>query len=371
MKRNFTLICLILQSIFCLNAQTTSGLEGIIVERYYVSDANDTVANATDGRLPVGSVTYRVFVDMLPGYKLQALFGLPAPNFHELKFSTTTLFFNNEDRGAITPTYTKTQAKGASVMLDSWVSMGAACTGNHGILKTEDDGVANVVNTNSPLMLQNANPSAGIPLTIQDGLIVKTFNPQTVTLVGITNTELALVDNTNDTANGKSFVTSNGSIAALAGAVGPDTIVNKVLIGQFTTDGVFSFQLNLQLGTPTGGTQQFVAVNPVGNEILFPALNYSSALEIRKISNTLNAFELFPNPGESTLKILIQSNNSNAVNNNVAIYDILGRKIIEQNIGKLGVSNVETIDVSSLKTGKYIVELNLDGVRTSKKYIKN
>src|SRR6185295_15896533 len=106
------------------------------------------------GTLPAGSVTYRIFADMLPGYKFQAAYGVPA---HTLLMSTTTSFFNNEDRGATTPTYTKTQAKANSVMLDSWLSVGAACVSNFGILKSEDNvaaGGANVVNSNSPQILQ-------------------------------------------------------------------------------------------------------------------------------------------------------------------------------------------------------------------------
>ena len=78
-------------------AQAQNGLEGIVVEKYYIATQAD--ANASVGTLPVGSVTYRVYADMLPGYKFQALYGNVA---HPLKFSTSTSFFNNEDRGATT-----------------------------------------------------------------------------------------------------------------------------------------------------------------------------------------------------------------------------------------------------------------------------
>src|SRR5436190_1343744 len=95
-------------------AYAQNGLEGIVVEKYYVSDANDTTANGTGGVLPVGSITYRIYVDMLPGYKFQAAYGVDvAPTNvvstgdHELRIETTTLFFNNEDRGATTPGFTK------------------------------------------------------------------------------------------------------------------------------------------------------------------------------------------------------------------------------------------------------------------------
>ena len=67
-----------------------AGLENIIVEKYYVSNAAD--AGGSMGTLPVGSVTYRIFADLLPGFKFQALYGIPT---HELRFETTTSFFNN------------------------------------------------------------------------------------------------------------------------------------------------------------------------------------------------------------------------------------------------------------------------------------
>jgi len=249
-------------------SQAQNGLEAIVVEKYYVSDATDNGGSVGD--LPVGSVTYRVYVDMLPGYKFQAAYGLPG---HELILSTTTAFFNNEDRGATTPTYSKTQARGNSVMLDSWFSAGAALAGSYGILKSEDNvlnGGATVVNNTVPIMLQNADASAGIAISVQDGIYTTTPAPEAVTFVGFTTAELDVFDATSNAGN--SINTTNASWASLNGSSGPIASTNKVLIGQFTTDGVFSFELNIQIGTPTGGAENYVAKNPVGAEILFPGL---------------------------------------------------------------------------------------------------
>ena len=249
-------------------SQAQNGLEAIVVEKYYVSDATDNGGSVGD--LPVGSVTYRVYVDMLPGYKFQAAYGLPG---HELKLATTTAFFNNEDRGATTPTYSKTQARGNSVMLDSWFSAGAALSGSYGILKSEDNvlnGGATVVNNTVPIMLQNADASAGIAISAQDGIYTTTPAPEAVTFVGFTTAELDVFDATSNA--GSSINTTNASWASLNGSTGPIPSTNKVLIGQFTTDGVFSFELNIQIGTPTGGAENYVAKNPVGAEILFPGL---------------------------------------------------------------------------------------------------
>lgn len=246
------------------SARAQNGLEAVIVERYYVSNAAD--AAGSTGVLPAGSVTYRIFVDLLPGYTFQAAYGVAG---HELRFQTTTAFFNNEDFGATTPTYSKNNARFNTTMLDTWLSGGAACAGNFGILKAEDNvasGGSTVVNANG--ILQNTDPSAGIPLTQQDGLW--TAATQSVTLLGFTPAELATLDNTSNA--GSLISTTNASWAVLGGATGPTT-ANKVLIAQFTTNGTFSFELNLQIGTPTPGvSQNFVAKNPVGNEIIFPGL---------------------------------------------------------------------------------------------------
>ena len=246
-------------------ANAQNGLENIIVEKYYVSNANDTTVNEDGGSLPVGSVTYRIYVDLLPGYKFQAAYGVPN---HELKIHTSTSFFNNEDRGAIAPTYTKAQAANNTVMLDSWLSAGGACAGNLGILKSSDNGIANVVNADG--VLQNNDPSAGIPLTLQDGLIAGI--PEDLTVVGM-EPDLVQLDATN--AVGGLIATTNGSWASLNGSTGP-TPANQVLIAQLTTDGTFSFKLNIQIGTPNGEVQNYVADNPGANEIYMPQLTYSS-----------------------------------------------------------------------------------------------
>jgi len=244
-------------------AHSQNGLEQIIVEKYYVSNAAD--AAGSTGTLPVGSVTYRIYADMLPGYSFKALYG---DANHALKINTTTTFFNNEDRGAKTANAIgSSYLKNNSVALDSWFSVGAAAAGQFGVLKTEDNGAANLLPIVSNSMLKNTDASAGIALTVQDGLMAG--SPETVTLVGF-GTELDILDATS--LSGGSLNLNNHAISALvpAGAVGP-TVENRILLGQFTTDGVFSFELNLQIGTPTG-TEYYVAKNASNGEITIPTL---------------------------------------------------------------------------------------------------
>lgn len=244
-------------------ARAQNGLEKIIVEKYYISELKDSTV--VGGRLPAGSVTYRIYVDMLPGYKFQAAYGVPG---HELRLATTTLFFNHEDYGGTTPNVIPDRnLKDNTVMLDSWLSAGGASEKNLGVLKSEDNGIETIVNEKG--FLQNANPDAGIPLTKQDGLIAGI--PPTVTGFGIDS----IIKVFNNKTNGSLFSTTNGSWACFGGSSGP-TPENKVLIAQITTNGIFSFELNIQIGKPGGGAEQYVAKNPVGNEILFPGLIYSS-----------------------------------------------------------------------------------------------
>ena len=240
-------------------AQAQNGLESIIVETYYVSNAADAAGSV--GLLPAGSVTYRIYADMLPGYKFQVLYGVPD---HELKITSTANFFNNEDYGSTSPNgISVTNTRKNTVMLDSWFSVGANAAGKVGILKPDDTDGA-LVNSNG--ILQNADPSAGVAISVKDGMITGT--PEAVTFVGFT-TELNVFNDVSQAGN--SFSTLNGSIASLNGSTGP-TAANRVLVGQFTTLGVFGFELNVQIGTPTGGVQNFVARNPVGAEILIPSL---------------------------------------------------------------------------------------------------
>ena len=310
-----------------------NGLEGIIVEKYYISNAAD--AAGSSGVLPVGSTTYRIYIDLLPGYTFQAAYGVAG---HELRFQTTTSFFNNEDYGSTVPTFSKTNARNNTVMLDSWLSGGAGCAANFGILKSEDGvaGGTTVVNANG--ILANADPNAGIPLTTQDGFYNGTTS--SVTVLGFTAAELDVIDATSNVGN--LISTTNASWAVLGGATGPIPATNKILIAQFTTDGTFSFKLNLQIGTPTPGvSQNFVAENPVGSEILFPGLIYPApsnpTAQVSIASNktfpvcqgTSVTFTATPTNGGATPSYQWKKNNVN-VGTNSSVYTTSGLQSNDQ-----------------------------------------
>src|SRR5689334_20128881 len=142
----------------CVVSRAQNGLENIVVEKYYVSNAADAAGSA--GVLPVGSVTYRIWADMLPGYNFQALYGVAG---HTLTVTTSTTFFNNEDYGGTTPTISATNVRKNSALLDSYFSVGGAATGKVAVFKSEDtDGSPG----NAQNILQNNDPTATGPINI-------------------------------------------------------------------------------------------------------------------------------------------------------------------------------------------------------------
>jgi hypothetical protein len=370
MKKILFLLGIALTSVY---AHAQNGLENIVVETYYISNANDTNANIDGGDLPIGSVTYRIYADMLQGYKFEAAYGVDAPPIggapstgdHECRIATSTMIWNNIDFGTTSPTFTKAHASHNTVMLDSWLSVGAACAGNYGIQKSLDNGVSNIMNNYTPLVLQNNDPLAGIPLTTQDGIIAGT--PEPLTAVGITS-EIGVFDNA---TTGSVFSTWNGSWASLNGSYGPDTVDNKVLIAQVTTDGVLCFQLNIQIGTPTGGVENYVAQNPVGSEIMKPFLTWCSNGQAVINHNSSNAMlMIYPNPVNDFVRVkIIPAKESNT--NSYTVTDVTGNVIYHKDLGMASDKYLETIDMSSFAKGLYFITLNSGGVTTARKIIKN
>ncbi|MFZ4706441.1 MAG: hypothetical protein ACOYMF_10585 [Bacteroidales bacterium] len=235
------------QESYLITHEDSLALENVIVERYYDSDSTD-YTDTTGNALPHGSVTYRLFIDMKPNYSLQVVYGVPN---HELFLKTSTIFFN--DKVCSAETGFNIDAKKlhiGNVALDSWITMGAASRLHTGILRAEDnDGFSFI--TNKPMLSKS------------DGLTKSAFPD-----FKIFNLDLGFFNN-DSTAS--CFSTFDAAWAALGGIKGP-TVENRVLIAQLTTNGNLTYELNVQIGTPSGGYIQFVARNPKGSEIQFAGL---------------------------------------------------------------------------------------------------
>lgn len=240
------------QESYVLSHSDSLALENVIVEKYFVYNPDDH-SDSTFIALPEGSVTYRIFIDMLPDYSLQTVYG---DENHELFFKTTTSFFNDEECFASTGfNIDAKKLHVGNVALDSWITMGAASRLHTGILRSEDEygGFSFIPQFDS--------------LSKADGLtkgVLPNFK--------LFNLDLSFFKNKNDL---NYFSTNDGAWAALGGVTGP-TSENRVLIAQLTTNGKFSFALNLQIGTPSGGFIQFVAKNPKNSQILYEGLNWQN-----------------------------------------------------------------------------------------------
>jgi hypothetical protein len=310
--------------------------------------------DADGGELPLNSVTYRVYVDKLPGYIFQTAYGTPE---HQMRIGTSTRFFNNHDRGARFPTFTRPQAQFNTVMLDSWLSVGACMRDHFGVLKYHDDGVNNIVNADG--VLQNAHPEALPPLTEQDGAM--SGAPDAVTVVGFADTDLSILDDQNDAPVPAAIVTNDGAWASLAGASGADPDENIVLIGQFTTDGIFDFELNIQIRRQSDFfVEKYVARDPTGDETVHEDLIHVDSLgtvATRDLIRIDDHISVYPNP--TTGDILVQMDETIPVagQSNPVIIRSLDGKIVYSGWIQ---DHMTSLHLSHLLSGTYMLSVEVD-----------
>ncbi len=336
------------------------GLQGIVVEKYYVSDAADSIDAADNFAtypLHVGSTTYRVYADLNDGYSFIQMFGNGS---HPLEIHTTTSFFNDPNYGvAVYQGTSVNNTKKNTQMIDTYLTVGGVAATKMGVLKTEDtDGTIG----NNDGLIANVTPAMGLPVTgtdAADGMMPgMPINPN---VLGISS-ELDLFDQT----PGSDFVTTNGTIAALGGVTGV-TASNMVLLGQFTTDGIFSFKLNLQLGTPQiGGSEIFVAENPATGELTDSTLIYESTPEepngISYIGQK-NSLSIFPNP--ATEFVVLKNNMKQAIGQ-ISVFNTIGSLVLSETTQQ----STQTLNVAQLSAGLYTVNINNDGHIQKLSFIK-
>ncbi|MGK0295051.1 MAG: hypothetical protein ACI884_001207, partial [Ulvibacter sp.] len=77
--------------------------------------------------------------------------------------------------------------------------------------------------------------------------------------------------------------------------------------------------------------------------------------------NTIEGFTYYPNPAESTLNL-----SSLDIIESVAIFNILGQKVIDQNVN----STTSELNVSDLATGTYILKVSVNGQIGTYKILK-
>lgn len=267
----------LLTKIFVLFLSANSfaqGLEGIIVEKYYIPTTADVTASTAGGQTPstpltTSSVTYRVYVDMLPNYKLLSVFG---NSNHTLTISSTAPFFNDANYmggGAFGGQGNEATWKSNTSALDSYLTMGKVFGSKQGVPK-ENDTDGTVGNTNN-VLANNPGGCYGFPITGttgRDGMMPG--STAGFSNVGIDASE-AIFDNT----TGLTFSMNGGSVAILGGVSGV-TSHNRVLIGQFTTSGVLTFALNVQIQLGTAPAEVYVSSNAQSGETVFAGLTLAA-----------------------------------------------------------------------------------------------
>ncbi len=250
-------------------SQAQDAIRKVIVETYYISDANDAT-DTIGGKLDIGSKTYRIYIQMKPGCKLTKLYG---DNNHALKISSTANFFNNIDRGkTFAKDISKSNYSNNTVALDTWLTIGETTKSStvtyFGILKSQDNngsfvgginndgGSAGITNG----LLRNNDPLAGIPLTIADGMDTMSIIPSNWSSNGF-NDIISGQDSTifGPLKLGKEF-SSNNAYIQNSGVLGVIPDSNQVIIAQLTTKGTISFELNVEIKETNGNIYKYVAV---------------------------------------------------------------------------------------------------------------
>ncbi len=275
-----TLLAFFLLLTTVIGAQTFEGLEGIYVEHYYQSNEMDNRAGNLSGELKTNSKTYRIFLDLSPGYRFQAAYGTLV---HPLSFHSEAPFFNHAGIGNTYPNVIPERSLSKNItLLDSWFTAGAAGESFMGVPKKFDldDNLLSKKFEESYLI--NDTKWMEYSLKERDGMhgsddlpIVNLFQ------LDSTSKHLMMVTNSNH------LEINNGAWACLGkGAIGVDSLgTNYVLIAQLTTAGDLDFKLNIMIGTPQGKSIKYVWGKPQDGEIMCPMLMGSTKKEKRKNRN--------------------------------------------------------------------------------------
>ncbi|MGC9344877.1 MAG: hypothetical protein ACP5E3_19375 [Bacteroidales bacterium] len=219
----------------------SQGLEGVIVEKYF----ENTSYGKLD-ELPDNAITYRIYLDLEPEYKLLSVYG--APN-HPFRFETTTTFYNHNHGNLMGDGIIHTMINDPYYALDTYITLSSCTNGHVGILLTEDNDGSVIQNRS----FKNADGlfRGEIPEIVYFHLEPEIFSSN----------------------NSNLFESENFLIGSYAGVKGP-TPENRILIAQLTTDGDLSFEINIQIGIPGEDPVQFLAREPVAEGNYFEDLSY-------------------------------------------------------------------------------------------------
>lgn len=182
-------------------------------------------------------------------------------------------------------------------------------------------------------------------------------------------------------------VSPQGTTSAQKGTLVATDAVNTKLLG--TTGKYITHKLAGTSGTgtktwtfnwiaPAAGTGNaimygaFVAANGnganSGDQVFLTSLLIQENLSagIMDIVNNADSWNVYPNP--STDKITIESLDANAEMKSLEMYDITGKLI--KSINYETISQSQSIDIADLQSGVYVLNIQTDKNRITKKFIK-
>jgi hypothetical protein len=328
-----------LSLVFCLtllfHLNGNAQLQKLIVEKYYISDANDAT-DTLGGGINIGSTTYRIYVDLAPGSLLKKIYG---DANHPFSIQSTAPFFNHESDGqTFAKDYVKNRYLEGTVALDSWLTLGQTTKTQagktyFGILKNQDVDGSFIGGTNndggseliSNGLLSNNDPLAGIPLTQADGMDTMVTVPTTWTHFGVLDFTTGNDSTIFGSLQSSNEFTSNNFFLANTGVSGVIADSNQVLVAQLTTSGDLTFQLNIEVDVWNGSSMEtirYVSSNDtiLSGEVFNPYLIYPSTCGC----NNSNYLEFDPNvaclePGACITPIVIGCMDTMACNFDPAV----------------------------------------------------
>jgi len=120
---------------------------------------------------------------------------------------------------------------------------------------------------------------------------------------------------------------------------------NTYTISGLSIEGTFSFKNTINATT--------------GNQLRIFSVTFTYSEGTASTNeNNIEGLKVYPNPASELVNIV-----SNEIGTkNVAIYDMLGKKVLET-------STEETVNVSTLTSGVYIMNINQDGKKASRKLV--
>ncbi|NVN94125.1 MAG: T9SS type A sorting domain-containing protein [Bacteroidetes bacterium] len=434
-------IAILFTLLFTISANAQNAIIKSMVETYYISD-NADATDTIGGFLQSGSTTYRIYLQLNKGCKLTSIYG---DANHTLKINSTEDFFNNKDRGkTFGKDMVKTNLSNNTVALDTWITLGQTSTTKNGLTyfgipkfldnngsyiggSNNDGGSAGITGG----LLNNNDSSAGIPLSISDGMDTMMNLPSNWLNIGFLD---AGVDSTifGSIKLGKSF-SSNISKIQNSGVSGVDPDSNYVLIAQLTTKGTISFELNVEIMNPDGSITKYAAAksidslsvkhsgwlkypyvcgctdpdyfeyssdyvcsnpgdcahfvilgcmdpnacnyNPNANYNVSSLCCYPGKCDERDISlvcpnlkEDFKKMRLFPVPAIDFLTL--ESKNEISEEVKFAVYNSYGKIQFERNLGSVSGEIIEKLDISKLEKGIYLVRLISGNTIISNTFIK-